>query len=427
MPSSNRLRTPSYRLHKPSGQAVVTIEGRDFYLGKFGSPESRSECDRLIAEWLAAGRRLPAPGADLTVNEVMSAYLRHADTYYVKNGEPTSEAANVRLAIRAVRLLYGDTVARDFGPLKLKTLRQAAIDSGLCRNEVNRRVRLIVRAFKWAVSEELVPPSVHHGLKAVDGLRKGRSGVRETDPVQPVPDARVDAVRPFVSPPVWGMIELMRLAGMRPGEAAQMRTCDIDRSGELWVYTPQSHKTEHHARGRRIVLGPRAQAVLQPWLRADPTAWLFQPREAMAELSAARRANRRTKIQPSQRNRRTAAPKRTPGDRYTVRAIGHAIGAACARAFPHPVAAELARKDITPERRAELEAWQEANRGAIRAWRKAHQWHANQLRHNAGTRIRKEFGLDEARAVLGHASPSVTEVYAKLDEGKAAEVMGRIG
>jgi hypothetical protein len=57
-----RVRTPSYRLHKPSGQAVVTLKGRDFYLGRHGSPESRAEYDRLVGEWLANGRRLPGSG-----------------------------------------------------------------------------------------------------------------------------------------------------------------------------------------------------------------------------------------------------------------------------------------------------------------------------------------------------------------------------
>jgi len=37
-------------------------------------------------------------------------------------------------------------------------------------------------------------------------------------------------------------------------------------------------------------------------------------------------------------------------------------------------------------------------------------WHPNQLRHNAATSLRKEFGLDVARVILGHSSPAVTEV-----------------
>ena len=101
--------------------------------------------------------------------------------------------------------------------MALKAVRQAFIDSGLCRNEVNRRTGLVVRFFKWTVENELVPASVHHGLRAVPGLRRGR-----TASARPSPSAR--------SPmPTWmpssltrrrvaAMVELQRLTGMRPGE-----------------------------------------------------------------------------------------------------------------------------------------------------------------------------------------------------------------
>jgi hypothetical protein len=35
-------RKPSYRLHKRTGQAVVTIDGKDIYLGKHGSRPSKA-------------------------------------------------------------------------------------------------------------------------------------------------------------------------------------------------------------------------------------------------------------------------------------------------------------------------------------------------------------------------------------------------
>jgi integrase len=223
---SNRTpRTPSYRLHKPTGQAVVTLSGMDIYLGRYGSPESRAEYDRAIVEWITNGRRVPIPasglGSDLSVNELLLAYLAFADSYYVKHGLPTSEPASIRISIRPVRQLYGDTLAKDFGPLQLKAVRQAMIDSGLCRNEVNKRIRRIARLFKWAVGEAMVPPSVHHGLQAVSGLRRGRADVRESEPVKPLPDAFVDAIRPYISQQVWAMIELQRLTGMRPGEVCE--------------------------------------------------------------------------------------------------------------------------------------------------------------------------------------------------------------
>jgi integrase len=393
--SVRSLRTPSYRHHKPTGQAVVTLNGKDIYLGRYGSPESRAEYDRLIAEWLSNGRTLlvAASGtdSDLTINELLLAYLKFAETYYVKNGKPTKEPVNIGLALRPLRKLYGHTFARDFGPLKLKTVRQAMIDAGNCRNEVNKRTRTTVRVFKWAVENEMIPPSVHHGLKAVSGLRRDQANVRESKPVKPVPEAFVDAIRPHVSRQVWAMIGLQRLTGMRPGEVCIMRTCDLDTSGRVWIYTPETHKTEHHGRERKIYIGPSAQAILREWLRTDLSGYLFSPREAMEEYRTELRRNRKTPMTPSQKARtRKRKPRKEPGERYDTDSYGRAIKYGCKRA-------------CVPK------------------------WHPNQLRHNAATRLRKEFGLDVARAVLGHSSPAVTEVYAELDGAKAAEAMERVG
>jgi integrase len=345
-------------------------------------------------------------GADLTINEMLLAYLTHADSYYVKNGKPTTEPVNIRLALRPLRQLYGHTPAREFGPLRLKAVRQAMIDAGLCRSEINKRVRHLLRAFKWAGGEEMVPPSLHHGLKAVPGLRRGRSDVRESEPVRPVPDAFVDAIRPHVSRQVSAMVQLQRLTGMRPGEVCSMRTIDVDTSGRVWIYTPESHKTEHHGRKRRIYLGPAAQENLRPWLRPELTAYLFQPREAEAERRAEQRRNRVSRVQPSQQYRRKRRPRKAPGQRYNAGTYRQAIEYGIAKANAE-AKREAEAKGVEPK---EIPAW-----------------HPNQLRHNAATRLRREFGLDVARAVLGHASPVVTEVYAELDGAKAAEAMERVG
>jgi integrase len=215
--------------------------------------------------------------------------------------------------------------------------------------------------------------------------------VRESKPVKPVPEAFVDAVRPYVSRKAWAMVELQRLTGMRPDEVCIMRTCDLDTSGRIWTYRPSVHKTEHHGRERVVHLGPQAQTVLRPWLRTNLLAYLFSPREAMEEKSAERRRERRSPLTPSQLARkRKAKPERCPGDVYDTRSYYHAERQAC--------------------RRADVPSW-----------------HPNQLRHNAATRLRREFGLDVARAVLGHSSPAVTEVYAELDGMKAAAAMERVG
>jgi hypothetical protein len=130
------------------------LSGRDFYLGKHGTSESRTEYDRLVAEWLANGRNFPHwntfDGSDLTVNELLLAFVEWAERYYRKGGRETGEVMNIKYAVRCLRKLYGTTAARAFGPLQLKTVRQAIMDTGICRNEVNRRVRIIVRAFNGA-------------------------------------------------------------------------------------------------------------------------------------------------------------------------------------------------------------------------------------------------------------------------------------
>ncbi len=240
MPRLTR-KLPSYRLHKPSGQAVVAFGGKVHYLGAFGSPESRTEYDRLIAEWLEGGRRRSVSPAhagsssgtvDLTVNELLAAFMRHAEIHYrLPNGKLSKELGNFSDSFRQLKHLYGYTIARQFSPLALKAVRKKMIDSGLCRNSINQRIGRIVHAFKWAASEELVPACVHQALKTVSGLQKGRTEARESKPVRPVLDASVDAIRPFVPRQVWAMIEIQRLTGMRPGEVCLMRACDLDTSG----------------------------------------------------------------------------------------------------------------------------------------------------------------------------------------------------
>ena len=72
-------RIPSYRLHSSSGRAVVTVDGRDHYLGPHGSDESHEAYNRLIAEWMANGYHLPSAGEEgITIVELAARYGRIA-------------------------------------------------------------------------------------------------------------------------------------------------------------------------------------------------------------------------------------------------------------------------------------------------------------------------------------------------------------
>lgn len=399
MPKTHPI--PKYRKHKPSGQAVVTLNGRDHYLGPHRSQTSIAEYDRLIAEWLAGGRRLPEDGhASFTVNELIAAYWDHVTAYYVKDGQPTGEQHSTKASLRPVRHLYGHTQARDFGPLALKACRQWMIDAGWARMNINKRVGRICRMFKWAAENELLPAEVYHSLRTVSGLRKGRTAAPETEPVRPVSNEFVDAVRDHVARQVWAMIELQRLSGMRPGEVVLMRGCDLDTSGKVWVYVPESHKTEHHERGREIYLGPQAQRIVQEFLKTDLQAYLFSPAEAEAERMAALRQKRKTKVQPSQRDRSKRNAKRKPKGRYTTDSLRRAI-----------------RRGIDKVNEDRRQAGEP----------EIPRWHPNQLRHAAGTKARREAGLETAQVVLGHAKADITQVYAERDRARAMEYMVRFG
>ena len=66
MPRSKNL-TPSYLLHKPSGQARVRIPAggryREIYLGEYGSAESLEKYHRVLAEYSGSNGRLPVDNA----------------------------------------------------------------------------------------------------------------------------------------------------------------------------------------------------------------------------------------------------------------------------------------------------------------------------------------------------------------------------
>ena len=389
-------RIPSYRRHRASGQAVVTLDGRDFYLGPHGTKVSRAEYDRVVGEWQANGRRLPRTDdrfGDITVNELALDYLRFAEGYYVKAGRSSGELHHIKGVIRVTRPLYGRTAVTDFTPLALRAVQEKLVAAGHARTYINGQVNRLRRMFKWGVSNDMVGPSVLTALQAVAPLKRGRTEAREPEPVKPVPEAHIEALQDHVPRPVFTMIEAQRLTGMRPGEVVIMRTMDIeDTDAAVWVYRPCKHKTEHHDRHRTIYIGPQAQNVLRPWLRPELTAFLFQPREAVASVFAERSAKRTTPLSCGNRpgTNRKARPKRQPGDRYTVDSYRRAIQRGCERA-------------------------------GIPAW------HPHQLRHTAATKLRKQFGIEAARVVLGHRSAAITEVYAQLDRSQAAEIMAKIG
>jgi integrase len=389
---------PKYRRQKRpySDSAFVEINGKRIYLGPHGTKESVMRYQQVLAE--AAAGILPqtnkSKSTPISITQICDLFMSHAASYYLKpDGKPTSEVPILKMAIKPLRELYGESPAVDFGPKRLKAVRHAMVKYGWCRTSINQQIGRIRKVFRWAVAEELLPESVYGALMTVEGLKRGRSNAEERPPVKPVPQAHVDAIRPLVGSQVEALIDLQLLTGARAGELVIMRPVDIDTGGKIWVYIPSRHKTEHHGHSRTIFLGPKAQAVVAPFLAGRAVDdYCFSPREAETERRQKVHEDRETPLSCGNRpgTNRKARPKKEPGERYTVDSYRRAIQRACVKV-------------------------------------EVPSWHPHQLRHSAATFLRKEFGLETARIILGHKSAAITEVYAEKDMEKAFSVMEQVG
>jgi len=338
------------------------------------------------------------------------------------HSQPSGEAENFRQALRPLRRLYGNTLVEKFGPKALKGLRFEMNRMGWARTYINRQIDRIKQVFKWGVAEELLPPSIYHGLLAVAGLRKGEADTRESEPVKPVPIDYVNGILAHVSRPAKSMIEIQLLTGMRPGEICMMRSCNIDTTGKLWLYTPTKHKTEHHGHTRQIYLGPKAQEIIRPFLKMDTKSYLFSPAEAERERREQLHAARKTPMNQGNKpgSNRARQRDRAPGEHYDEASYRRAISRGCQKAFSMPADLAKAPKDETPEHK-------KTRLASARKWRADHIWHPNQLRHTAATDLRKTYGLEAAQVILGHKTLSVTQIYAEKNVEAAQRIMAAVG
>ena len=443
-------KTPSYRRRKGRNQALVTLtdsttrKRRDYWLGEYGTPESRELYHRVIAEWEARGRRLPRPPDEptpLRQSETLelSVLLRDFKRFSEQHDE-YGEYRSFVILMRLMKKLFGRTPASEFGPKKLRMLREEMIRGDATedpprrpwsRKYINQQVQRIRRIFKWAAAHEMVPATVYQTLRTVEPLKRGRCAAREHPKVGPAPSDMVDAVLPFLSKPVRGLVELQLLTGARAGELIELRVCDIevDKETGVWSYRPLKHKNAHREHERVVYFGPRAQDILQPFLteRAE-TDYLFSPAEADEARREERHAKRTTPLSSGNSPGMNVVeiPERSPGEQYTTNAYRRAIEYACRQAFPPPPELARLKEEKVKDWHARLK--KERKWEALKAWYREHRFHPHQLRHNAGTSIRREFGLEAAQLALGHASAVVTDaVYAERDRAKVIEIMRKIG
>jgi integrase len=418
------LRQPRYCHHRATGLACCYLGGRVVYLGPYGSPESKREYKRVLADWLspttetksdeapAGGKHVAVPKS-VALSEVIQRFREHAKAYY----RESRENHNLRDAIRPLRVMFGKLDANEIRASHLRQVRDEMVKSGLARRTVNDRVNRIRRLFRWAVAEDLVEPMVLERLRALEPLRWGRGGV-ERAPVKPVNWERVERTLPYLTEMTRAMVLVGWHSGARPGELTSLSTSMIDTAGSVWVARLTRHKNQHRGQIRELLFGPQAQAALTPWLLPKrPDEPIFSPK----------------RIDP--RRKRGA---RKPGREYGRSGLNTAVRRACEKAFVHPeLKAILDRpapdggyaqiKAWRKARDAEVRTWKRKNRDALREWEGAHYWSPNQLRHAAATRLREQHGIEAAQVALGHAKPDTTLIYSAAAKARAIEAIRLVG
>jgi site-specific recombinase XerD len=387
------------------GQAFVKIGGQQIWLGRYGDPLTQEKYDRLVGQWLANGRTLPAPSVPpaqpVTVLQILAPYWRWARPRY----QP-GELDSIKGALRIVERLYGSTPALDFGPNAFRAVRAEMIRRAWTRKSINRQMSRVRALFRWAASHELLPESVFRQLQTVEPLRHGEASERPK--VRIVARRLIRVVRHRVSRQVRALIDLQLLTGARADELLGIRGSSIERrridQGHIiWAYHCVNHKTAHQDKERWIYFGPRAQKILKMFLTADRPAacFIFSPRDAERERHSTASAHRR----PGQKSN-ARQTDREVGDRYSTPSYRRAIHRALSEAFPTP-------KHLCPDER--------------KLWRSSHTWGPHRLRHNAGTYLRREFGVEVARAILGHSSAITTLIYCEEDERRAMRAISKVG
>src|SRR5262245_56989999 len=287
---------PTPRQHK--GAAVVDVyDGslrRTLTLGPWGSDQAQEEYERLLTRLRVGKPAIEQPGTgptDMTIAEALIRYTDHIEIYYRNpDGTPTGTADDIKITLDYLLRLFANLPLCEFDIRCFKSVRQALIDDGRVRNQVNRRASMVRSFIRWCVEEELpVAPGVLEKLRAAKALAPGRDGVPEGEPREPANPAHVEKVLSLLPPMVAAALQVVRLTGARPSEILKLKPCEIDRSSDPWELTPTRHKSSWRGKSRIIYLGPEAQTVLAPWLLKTNSI----PRTLPHTTTSARRSKKR--------------------------------------------------------------------------------------------------------------------------------------
>jgi hypothetical protein len=227
-----RKQLPKYCHHKASNRVFVRIGGKTHYLGKYGSIASRREYDRIIAEFIANGRQAFCNPDEILIETLVLRFLDYAEK---ERNYCDGTKEKLAYVLRLLNDKYGTALVSQFNPAALKVIRRQFLDSGLARDTINGYIGVIRQVFCWGCEEEIVPADVAGALRMVKDLQKGRSSAVEYADIGPVSDEIIEKTLPHIrSQQIRDMVRVQRFISGRPQDVFNMRSCDIDKSGEIW-------------------------------------------------------------------------------------------------------------------------------------------------------------------------------------------------
>jgi integrase len=365
-----------------NGQAYITYGRRRYYLGLIGSERASQAYADAIQQIRLRGCYQPplSERTEKILDELILLYLRHAKDEHGPRNAASKEFYHIRTALQIVSKTCGQSFGNQFGPLKLQDIQKLMQQRPWSARYINRLINKIKVFVRWCCAQELMPSEQYAKLQSVANLKPGRGGVPKAKKVLPVSSHDVQAVLPFLKPEIRDMVLVQYFCGMRPQDVTNIRAIDIDRSRDIWLYHPSTHKNKWRDKKLTKAIPPVAQTIQQPYLDADttPDEYLFSP---------ARSEHARTG-KPSHRK------KRPVGHKYTTGSYGHSL----------KYGFDKAERQKIPLNR----------------------WSLNQLRHAIVTELSRTLGQQKAQVYLGHMHLDTTAIYAERTDQELIEIAKRV-
>ena len=375
----------------------VYLGGQKINLGRTGTPEADAALRQLQIQVLTDPTLTFLRPQQISVDDLCFAYLR-----YAKENDPT-HYSSIKTAVEILLKNFTGQLVESLNGQSFLLLQAGFVQHGVCRGYCNELMGYIRAMLKWGVLYDLVSLKVNEVAKLVPPLRKGKTTARENPKRQDVPDEVVNRTLPHLHTTIRDMVQVQRLAGMRPSEICRMKPGEIDMEYTtpdgmiIWMYTPGTNKNSWREKKqageyvRIIPLGKPEQEIIATRLtNKSDDDFVFSPKDTMQEKLAQDAAKRKSKVQPSQvkrKERNAKNPRRKDRDFYESDSYRRAITRAITAANRH-----LPDGERIP------------------------MWTPYQLRHAAITDITLQTGNpDIARAFAGQKSLAVTMDYNHAD------------